>query len=192
VVERHQRERVAAAIAGILAEEGYAAVSVERLRRRAGISRSTFYKYFANKEEAVIASYDLYFHRFRADMEASCSDQPDNTGRIRVAIAKAFELAAGEPATAQFVFGASICAEPVLTRHVMDMQRTLLTAICADDEAPPTVLSQAALGAVAQMLSRRLLDGDLDDLAALQAEVVELHLRLEEKVCGLGAGGKSL
>ncbi|MET0600960.1 MAG: helix-turn-helix domain-containing protein, partial [Baekduia sp.] len=50
-----QRARILDATARLVAERGYASASVEEIRRRAGVSRRTFYVHFGGKEDAVVA-----------------------------------------------------------------------------------------------------------------------------------------
>src|SRR3984957_6944617 len=57
-VVRDQRERILAAVADVVAEKGYSAMTVEDVVGRAGVSRRTFYDQFADKREAFFAAYD--------------------------------------------------------------------------------------------------------------------------------------
>ncbi|MFJ3799438.1 TetR/AcrR family transcriptional regulator [Streptomyces sp. NPDC090088] len=52
-----QRGRVYTAMAQALTERGYAAVTVEDVIRRAGVSRQTFYRYFDSKADCFAAAY---------------------------------------------------------------------------------------------------------------------------------------
>ena len=54
-----QRERLLRAAALEFAEVGYAGASSESISRRAGMSKATFYEHFANKEECMLALFDL-------------------------------------------------------------------------------------------------------------------------------------
>jgi AcrR family transcriptional regulator len=54
----NQRERMLAAVAAAVAERGYAALTVEDVVARAGVSRRTFYDQFAGKRDAFFAAYD--------------------------------------------------------------------------------------------------------------------------------------
>src|ERR1044071_2679595 len=53
-----QRARILDATARLVAERGYTQASVEEIRRRAGVSRRTFYAHFDGKEDAVVAAFD--------------------------------------------------------------------------------------------------------------------------------------
>jgi AcrR family transcriptional regulator len=57
-VARSQRARLKRALTELLAEGGYAAVTIGELARRANVSRGTFYEQFAGKEECLIAAYE--------------------------------------------------------------------------------------------------------------------------------------
>lgn len=53
-----QRARILDATAQTVAEDGYAATSADRIRRRAGVSSRTFYEHFADKQDAVLWAFD--------------------------------------------------------------------------------------------------------------------------------------
>lgn len=54
--KKHEtREALVAAGLALFAERGYAATSVDRIAERAAVSRRTFFRYFADKEELMFA-----------------------------------------------------------------------------------------------------------------------------------------
>lgn len=177
-VSQHQRERVAAAVAQVVSEIGYGSVTVERLHREAGISRSTFYQHFANKREAVMASYDLFFDRFCDHLAARCGPQRDFAGRVRTAIAAAVDLAVHEPEKAQLLSGMPMNADPELASHVFETHDRLATMLCDEggSAAEPDLVLTALLGAVTQVLARRLAAPGPEGLPGLEARLVELVL----------------
>ncbi len=54
-----QRARLFAAAAGVFARSGYADATAEGIAREAGMSKATFYEHFANKEECLLAIFDV-------------------------------------------------------------------------------------------------------------------------------------
>ncbi len=54
-----QRARLFAAAAGVFARNGYADATAEAIAREAGMSKATFYEHFANKEECLLAIFDV-------------------------------------------------------------------------------------------------------------------------------------
>ena len=58
VVARSQRERLLDAAIRVVAEKGYAAATIGDLTGEAGVSRTTFYELFEDKEACFLAAYD--------------------------------------------------------------------------------------------------------------------------------------
>jgi AcrR family transcriptional regulator len=58
LVERNQRERLFGATVAVTTSKGYGKTSIADLVEMAGVSRATFYKYFANKHECFLATLD--------------------------------------------------------------------------------------------------------------------------------------
>jgi AcrR family transcriptional regulator len=109
-VEASQRERILDAILDVVGERGYAAATVADVTTLAGVSRTTFYEQFRNKQDAFLAAYDAFGERFLADLSAASGASPDEVladaagrlvawGRDRPLACRAFLLeiyAAGE------------------------------------------------------------------------------------------------
>lgn len=60
---RLTKQKLLTAADQLIVKEGYAAVSVERITKLAGVSKGTFYTYFKKKGDLMIA---LSQHRFAA------------------------------------------------------------------------------------------------------------------------------
>ncbi|MGI5166013.1 TetR/AcrR family transcriptional regulator [Spirillospora sp. CA-253888] len=58
-MDRIQRTRLCAAMADVMAEQGYVATSVEDVLKRAGVSRQSFYRLFDSKADCFMASFDM-------------------------------------------------------------------------------------------------------------------------------------
>lgn len=59
-VRAAQANRLFAAIAALVAEVGYPAVTIGAIASRAGVSRATFYDHFTNKEACYVAAYERF------------------------------------------------------------------------------------------------------------------------------------
>jgi AcrR family transcriptional regulator len=59
-VAASQRLRLERAITELLAERGYAAITIGELASRAGVSRGAFYEHFSDKEECLLSAYDRW------------------------------------------------------------------------------------------------------------------------------------
>ena len=55
----HQRARLQGAMVAAVAQSGYAGTTITQIVSLAGVSRSTFYKHFADKEQCFLATYDV-------------------------------------------------------------------------------------------------------------------------------------
>ena len=67
-VQASQRQRILDAILDVVGEHGYAAATVAHVTKAAGISRTTFYEQFRNKEDAFLTAYDEFGEQFLADI----------------------------------------------------------------------------------------------------------------------------
>ena len=80
-----QRERLLNAAAAEFAEHGYAGASSESISRRAGMSKATFYEHFDNKEECIIALFDMAAEVIARAMDAAArsAGQGDAAERMK-------------------------------------------------------------------------------------------------------------
>ena len=76
-----------------VAERGYAGASVEEIRRRAGVSRRTFYAHFGGKEDAVVAAFDAAVAYVLPRLVEAFRSAPDWAGAIDATVAAYLALA---------------------------------------------------------------------------------------------------
>ena len=79
-----QRERLLRAAAREFAERGYAGASSESISRRAGMSKATFYEHFANKEECMLALFDMGAELVQDAMAEAARNAPVGDARERL------------------------------------------------------------------------------------------------------------
>jgi AcrR family transcriptional regulator len=182
VVERHQCDRIVAAVAQVMAEHGYGGLTVERIIALARVSRTTFYLYFPDKREAVIAAHEQIFERFLALVEEACRAQGEWTEKVRAAIGASLEFAAAEPAPAQLLVAGFLAADLTLARRVRvsyDQLAALLgegRQIYPRAAALPAMTEQALVGAIATTLARALTSAEPEPFAGLHSQLTELTL----------------
>jgi AcrR family transcriptional regulator len=75
-VRASQRQRILDAVLDVVGEYGYAGATVAHITKSAGISRTTFYEQFANKQEAFLTAYDEFGKQFLADIAAVATTTP--------------------------------------------------------------------------------------------------------------------
>src|SRR3954468_9016108 len=67
-VQSSQRQRMLDAVLDVVGEHGYAGATVADITTAAGISRTTFYEQFRNKQEAFLTAYDEFGEHFLGDV----------------------------------------------------------------------------------------------------------------------------
>jgi len=58
VLQLDQRGRILAAMAELVAKRGYQGTTVEKIVKRAGVARVTFYEHFENREACLLAGFE--------------------------------------------------------------------------------------------------------------------------------------
>jgi AcrR family transcriptional regulator len=79
-----QRERLLQAAALEFAQRGYGGTSSESISRRAAMSKATFYEHFANKEECMLALFDLALRVVQEAMANAARQAPLGDARERI------------------------------------------------------------------------------------------------------------
>ncbi len=177
MVTRSQRDRLLDAAVRVVAEKGYGATTVGDLTKEAGVSRTTFYELFDDKEQCFLAAYDnaveVLVRRVTAAYELAGS-WPE---RATAGLSALLEVLASEPALARLSLVEIGNAGPAAQRrHRAAMQR--LTPLFEEgrDHAPggrnlPANTSRMAIGGVTGLISDELLAGRAEQLPGLLSDV---------------------
>jgi AcrR family transcriptional regulator len=179
-----QRRRILRAIAELVAENGYADVTVELIVKRARCSYKTFYKHFAGKEECFIALFDTAVatseDRVRRRLVAeplTWSDQVVATLRTLV------DLILAEPAVARAVIVESPTVGPEIAERYERATKALVPLLRAGREISPRgaelpeTIEETLAGAVFWAAYERLVVDDAPALAEYLPVLTELILR---------------
>lgn len=179
VVARSQRQRLLEATIRVVAEKGYGPATVADLTREAGISRTTFYEMFEDKQACFLAAYDAavdaLVRRVSAAYEAADGPWPE---RARAGLETLLGALAEEPALARMALVDVGAAGPAAQRRYRAaVQR--LTPLFDDgrDFAPggrglPANVSRMAIGGVAGLIVDELLSGRAEHLPAILPDVL--------------------
>ncbi len=181
-VAKNQRERLLAALAECLEEKGYDRTTVSAVGKRAGVSKSDFYKQFESKDACFIAAYDDAVERIRELVLAACAERRDWAAGVLAALDSLLELFAAEPAQAQLVLVEGLRAG----RGVYDRYQVALQSFVpylrdgapapAGGEPPPAATDEAVVGGIASLLARRVLAGETKTMPQLLPEIGEFAL----------------
>jgi AcrR family transcriptional regulator len=172
------RRRVETAMARLVAEKGYATVTIDDLARAARISKRTFYDHYAGKEDCLLAAYESAATQVLAAAQRAADATPADQGaaaRVEAVIATYLKALAAQPEMTR-VFHVEIQAAgaEALRRHLAADLRyvTLLQRIVREDGGTlPRASAIAALGAVHELVLHAVADGRTARLPSLLATV---------------------
>ena len=178
VIARSQRERLLEAAVRVVAEKGYAATTVADLTREAGISRTTFYAMFEDKEACFLAAYDGVADALVRRIAKAYEAEERWPQRARAGLAALLAALAEEPAVARLALIDVGAAGPAAQRRYRAaLQR--LTPLFEEgrDFAPggrslPANTSRMAIGAVAGLISDELAEGRAEYLPSLLSDLL--------------------
>jgi len=182
VVSRNQRLRLIAGIARAMAEHGYAKLTVEHVISAAGVSRSSFYEQFDNKQQAVLAAHDVVFERYLAALLRACNGEQEWPLKIKASIATTIAFATAEPEQAQLLALDSLAGDAEVARRVLASSDHLASLLSAGRQYNPRgaelpeLTEKALVGAVSALIAGRLMNGEAEALPELEPQIVELIL----------------
>jgi AcrR family transcriptional regulator len=196
-----QRAHIKSAMAELVAKRGYQGTSVELVLQRAGISRKTFYAYFSNREECLLACLDEAAEMCRARILAAIEPEEDWADQIRAGLAAFLDLVAAQPAVARTCLVESMTAGPrALERYEAALKSFAPLLRCGrghrTTSSPlPEILEDTLVGGIVWMVHRRLLAGEVEAIRPLLPRMVKFVLtpyvgeRRATEIAGAPAAG---
>ena len=181
-VEASQRLRILLGMAEAMRERGFVETTVADVIARAGVSRESFYRLFSSKGDCFAAAFDqaaeVLLHRIAAAGGAGAPGDGPLDAAER-AITAYLDTLAAEPAWARLFIVEVHAAGTEAMRRRFALQDRLVDALAdlldAHDPAG-RFTAKVVVSAMSAMVTRPLLEGDLDALRALGPPMVE-HLR---------------
>jgi AcrR family transcriptional regulator len=161
-----------------VAEKGYSGTTVAEVVARAGVSRTTFYEQFANKEECLLVTFDLIVDESMGRVERAYGEAEGWPGRVEAAIRALFEWAVENPAALRVSLVEIAAAGPAgierreasLERYERFLRDALELAPSADTTSE--IVLRGVTGGLNMVLSGRALGGDRDAVLALVPDLV--------------------
>jgi AcrR family transcriptional regulator len=178
VVADSQRERLLEATMQVVASKGYAAVTVADLTGEAGVSRSTFYELFEDKEACFLASYEAAFQSLVPQVGAAFEAEERWPDRVRAGLEVLLALLAADPAQAQLALLEAAAAGPAAQARRRAAIQALTPFLDQGREfAPsgrelPANASRMAAGTIVGLISNELVAGRAKGLPALLPDVL--------------------
>jgi AcrR family transcriptional regulator len=182
VIERSQRERLLEATIRVVAEKGYAATKIADLTSEAGISRTTFYELFEDKEACFLAAYDHVAERLVARISAAYEAEVSWPGAMRAGLAELLSALSVDPPLARLGLIDVGAAGPAAQQRYLAVVKRL-TPLFEEgrDFAPwgrtlPANTSRMAIGGVLGLVSESILAGEAAQLPTLLDDVLSAAL----------------
>jgi AcrR family transcriptional regulator len=155
--------------------DGYAGASVSKVIANAGVSRPTFYDYFADRDDCFLAAHRDIATRLLAQIRDAVRQAPAEQAP-QAAIQRLLARAQAEPAQARFLANEAMAGGP---RALDERDRTItrIERVIEDARAglpsqtpSPDLPTRALIGATHWLLSTRLRRGE-HDLSELDREL---------------------
>lgn len=177
-VVHSQRERIMDAMAQVSAEKGYGGTRVADLVRDAGVSRTTFYELFRDKEDCLLAAYDTIMSQWLGAITAAYGREGSWPERARGAIAAALEFMAAEPAFARMCIVEVLAAGPRAIERYVAAIRILATladegqSYAPDGAALPSTIGRSVMAGAAGLIRGEIIAGRTEQLPDLLPDIV--------------------
>ena len=190
-VEASQRTRLLRATVELGTERGFASLTLTDIVASAGVARSTFYEYFANKEQCFLAAFDYAADRV---LERVLAVGPPPAGEfaspVHAYVAKLLELGLEEPGLVRLVATDAEALGPAaaerqraIRSRLADGLVTLREFLRRDDPKLAPISHVRALGivgAITEVLQHSVYSSGIDSLPALGPELAAIVLALLE------------
>jgi len=181
-VADHQRARIVDAVAGVIAEGGYKAATVEHVITRAGVSRRTFYDHFSDRDVAFVAAYEAASARL---LEAVRSAPPpasdDFIAGVRCVLETLVDFLLAEQALALLII-VEVMASGVegtarraqtLGEFIRMLERFAAAKLPDTDQGFDTsLIGETVVGGINEVIATRIRDGQIDVLPELLPELL--------------------
>jgi AcrR family transcriptional regulator len=172
----HQRDRVLAVAAGVFADRGYHATTVDDLVAAARIGVGGFYALFGGKEGCFAQLYDATLADARRRVAEAAAGSRSWPERICAGLRECLEAIAAEPARARVVLIEADAAGPAGRERAARTRGELMELLregreSSSAEALPDFLEVAAVGGAIWLLQRQLLVGAAEEAPAMYGEL---------------------
>jgi AcrR family transcriptional regulator len=184
-----QRDRLLRAAALEFARHGYTGTSSESISRRAGMSKATFYEHFDNKEDCMLALFDLAVSVVQDAMaQAAAGASSDAHERIKAGTRAFLTSLSEHPEFAQTLLVEIIGAGPRAAQHRDRILQAFADVLEAENAAAARrgligrfespLDTFAVVGAITELVSRQVRLGVPEDVLDLAPVIDRLILGL--------------
>ena len=172
-----QRLRLAVAMADAMAEQGYVGTPVAAVRKRAGVSRETFYQLYDDKLACFLDTLDFVGDVLVAELATALDGPGTPLERAEGAVERYLDTVIRHPAFARLYLVEVHAAGPeAMTRRAQLQERVVdaLADLLDARSARRRFACRAFVAAVSSLVTLPAVTGDRDAIRALRRPLVDL------------------
>lgn len=176
---RSQQQRILEAMAKSCAEKTFATTTIADIVAHASISRATFYKHFANKQECFNAAADGFVEELQGAAAVACARSADSDAdAVRDVISAVLERLVAKPDGAKLLLIDAPIVDPEILRRYRHLvigaleQQLQAGDASRDTRADPEI----AFGRAKVLIADYLAAGRVDELPSLLPELLYIAL----------------
>lgn len=181
-VAESQRERLLAAVAQVVAAEGYRQATITEIVKAASVSSRAFYENFSSKEDCFLAAFDAVVDHLHGLIGAAVQSGGSWPERVIVALRATLRFFAAEPDLARLCLIEPITASPAIaTRFRAVVVACIPYLEPGRRERPegaglPDSTEDLLLGGLIVLTARSILASEADSLESRLPDLVEFAL----------------
>ncbi|MGD1059617.1 MAG: TetR/AcrR family transcriptional regulator [Solirubrobacteraceae bacterium] len=182
-VVSNQRERIMKALVATIATYGFDGSTVERIAKRAGVSRRTFYEQFTDREDAYLYTYDTAAGRLLQRVNEAWAQNADGAEQLRLWLRALLECLTEEAQLARVCIVDVLSAGPRALehreRHMHNFAVPLEEAAIEHNGAPaPALAADGLVAAIYDAIYKLLVQDRSDELGDLLEDLHSFCLML--------------
>ena len=175
IVASFRRRRITDALAELCVEEGFRASTVDRISRRAGVSRGTIYEHFDNREHVFLTLVDSSIAELLGRTETACEEaRAAGEPGLEAGLAAVLAWVAEQPAHAWALFVDAFGATPESMRRYLAAVAEftgLLSGAVPNQVSRSEVVEESLVGGIASLISGTIRAGEADRAPELLPEM---------------------
>jgi AcrR family transcriptional regulator len=179
-VAADQKQRLLLAMIDAVGEKGYRATTISDLVGRAGVSRKTFYEHFANKQECLLATFDVIaLDGRRRAIEAYRNAEGEGLqAAVEASLRALFEATIDNPGAARLNMVEIVAAGPAgieRRERAVEQYRAFVRGMLQrkpDDASVPDAVVRAVVGGLSRILYSRVRHGRRAELRQLVPDLM--------------------
>jgi len=182
VVAHHQRQRIIAGAARVIAERGYRSVSVADIVKSAAIARGSFYEHFGSKEDCFLALYETGTGAALEAVKEACSGESEGfPGRVKGGLAALLAYVESNREMAQACIVEGPAVGPAIEGRFEGMISSFGDLLRSGRVAPdaselPESVEETVVGGLYWLLYYALLEGKPKKVARLLPQLEQFSL----------------